>query len=138
VTFIPDLAPYDYHPGAPGALAVGWLDQSEPLITGACPDDVRDRLEELSHAPVGLTRGYHYCQFCLLTAGPPRLLRADIRLYEPPDVARGNGEIWLTAPDGTKYAAPALIAHYIDEHDYLPPSSFIEAVRVGVPTEGVS
>ncbi len=65
-------------------------------------------------------------------------MRADTRLYEAPDVKRGNGEIWLTIHDGTNYAAPTLILHYIDEHAYLPPVAFIEAVREGAPTDGLS
>lgn len=138
MTFISDLAPYNYLPGAPEALAVGWLDASEPFATGTCPDEVKDRLRVLARTPVRLTRGYHYCQFCLAKAPAPRLLREDIRLYEPPDVARSHGEIWLTALDGTRYAAPEMLAHYVDAHGYLPPSAFIEAVRFGVPTDGLS
>jgi hypothetical protein len=82
-------------------------------------------------------RGYHYCQFCEATAEPPKLLRADIRLYEAPEVARGNGEIWITDHNGTNFAAPRLIVHYIDEHGYMPPLSYIEAVRLGAPTQGL-
>jgi hypothetical protein len=59
-------------------------------------------------------------------------------LYETPDVARGNGEVWITAAVGATYAAPVLIVHYIDAHAYLPPASFVEAVRTGVPAEGLS
>jgi hypothetical protein len=62
VTHIADLAPYDYYRGAPAALAVEWLDVSEPLATGVCPPDVRDRLASLGLEPVRLMRGYHYCQ----------------------------------------------------------------------------
>jgi hypothetical protein len=138
VTHIPDLAPYNYYPRAPDALAVGWLDSTEPFPTGAFPQDVLPRLKELSERPVRLMRGYHYCQFCQAVSRPPRLLRADIRLYEPPDVAHGNGEIWITGPDGVNFAAPVLIVHYIDEHGYLPPRSFIEAIRVGTPTPDLS
>lgn len=29
---------------------------------------------------------------------------------------------------GVGYAAPELIAHYVEAHDYLPPTEFIEAV----------
>ena len=61
-------------------------------------------------------RGYHYCQFCEATSEPPRQLRADIDLYESPDVAHGNGEVWVTDGDGTRFAAPCLIVHYIDAH----------------------
>lgn len=83
-------------------------------------------------------RGYHYCQFCPGAAEPPRVVREDMRGYEAPDVARGNGEIWLTGVDGTTFAAPVLIGHYVEDHRYLPPDGFIEAVRTGVPTPGVA
>ncbi|MFI5837781.1 hypothetical protein ACIA5A_29295 [Micromonospora sp. NPDC051300] len=138
MTHIPDLASYDYYPGAPDAMAIGWLDSGMPFTTGACPQDVRDRLVSLGASPVRLMRGYHYCQFCLAMAEPPRLIRADARFYEAPDVARGNGEIWLTGGDGTNFAAPTLIGHYVEEHRYLPPDGFIEAVRLDVPTPGVA
>jgi hypothetical protein len=75
---------------------------------------------------------------CEADAPPRRPIREDIRLYEAPNVARGHGEIWLTAPDGTNFAAPELIVHRIDEHQYLPPNEFIEAVQSGVPTPGVT
>lgn len=137
VTHIPDLAPYDYYPGAPEALAVGWLDASETFSTGECPPDVRDHVEDLSREPVRLTRGRHYCQFCEATVPPPKRLRADMPVYEAPDVASGNGEIWVTDHGGTNFAAPVLVLHYIDEHDYLPPTPFIDAVRSGSRTPGI-
>jgi hypothetical protein len=138
VAYIPDLASYDYYPGALDALAVGWLDASEPFSRGDCPTDVRDRLDGLSRQPVRLMRGYHYCQFCERTARSHTVMRAELRSDDGPEVARGNGEIWLTAPGGTNYAAPVMVVHYIDEHMYLPPGAFIDAVRMGDPPDGVS
>ena len=131
---IPDLVSYDYYPGGPEALAIGWLDASQAFATGICPRDVRDRLDELSREPVRLMRGYHYCQFCWDTAPRPTHLKPDLRLMEEPHVARGNGEIRITAPHGTNYVAPALVVHYLDEHGYLPPLAFIAAVREGSAT----
>ena len=40
----------------------------------------------------------------------------------------GNGEIRVTGEDGTVYAAPTMIAHYVAEHHYLPPQEFVDAV----------
>ena len=119
MTFIADLAAYDYHPGAPVGLAVGWLDASTPFTSGTCPDDVRDRLVDLAARPVRVMRGQHHCPYCTGDA-----------------VARGSGEVWVTGPDGTAYGAPALIAHYVSDHGYLPPPAFLEAVRAGGPTPG--
>ncbi|MEJ7786715.1 MAG: hypothetical protein WKF96_18085 [Solirubrobacteraceae bacterium] len=39
-----------------------------------------------------------------------------------------NGEIRVTGEDGTVYAAPTMIAHYVAEHDYLPPQEFVDAL----------
>ena len=136
MTHIRDLAPYDYDPGAPEAFAVGWLDISEPFTTGQCPEDVRLRLAQLANHPVRLMRGYHYCQFCM--AEPPHSLREDRRPQEAPDVPHGNGEIWLTSPDGLNFAAPVLIAHYVYAHQYMPPKGFIEAIRRGSPTSNLT
>ena len=38
------------------------------------------------------------------------------------------GEFHVQAKDGTIYSAPTLILHYIDEHNYLPPEGFIDAL----------
>jgi hypothetical protein len=48
--------------------------------------------------------------------------------------ALGNGEIRVRGADGTLYAAPSLIAHYIAEHSYLPPGGFIEAIHQAART----
>jgi len=40
----------------------------------------------------------------------------------------GNGEIRV-ADAGIVYAAPVLVVHYIEEHDYLPPTQFLKAVE---------
>ena len=39
-----------------------------------------------------------------------------------------NGEIRVVK-EGLTFAAPVLIVHYIEEHGYLPPAQFIEAVE---------
>ena len=46
---------------------------------------------------------------------------------------RGNGQIRVKGPNGTCYAAPALISHYVEIHEYKPPAEFIEAVVNGTP-----
>jgi hypothetical protein len=138
VAYIADLAPYDYYRGAPDGLAVGWLDEAERFASGDCPRDVRDRLAAFAEDPVRLMRGRHVCQFCWEATGPPTFSdRLPNLIISHEDLPRGNGEIWITAPDGTNFAAPTLIVHYIDEHHYLPPKAFIVAVRDGAKTDGL-
>ncbi len=40
----------------------------------------------------------------------------------------GNGTIIVVGEDGTHYAAPQLIHHYVKEHHYKPPQGFKDAV----------
>lgn len=60
-------------------------------------------------------RGYHWCPWCAPSfAG---LLG---------DCPRGSAEIRVTG-DGLAYAAPKLIAHYVESRNYLPPAQFVRA-----------
>lgn len=43
-------------------------------------------------------------------------------------VMLGSAEIWVPGREGCIYAAPTLIVHYVEAHEYLPPPEFIEAV----------
>jgi hypothetical protein len=139
MTFIADLAPYDYYGDAPEALAVGWLDATREFTTGTCPQDVVIRLADLVPHPVRIMRGYHYCQFCWAVAGPPVYAEDNPDLIvSHDDIAHGTGELWFTAPDDTHYAAPTPVVHYIDIHAYLPPTAFMRAVRDGWPTVGLT
>jgi hypothetical protein len=52
-------------------------------------------------------------------------------------LALGDAEIRVTGRDGTVYAAPSLVAHYIAEHSYRPPDGFIEAL-LGKPSPGTT
>ena len=123
MTYIRDLTQYTYHSmeGDDGVLAVGWLNFHEPFEQDKTPLGLVDKLKEF---PV--TRkcmGSHYCPWCIIkhTSGP------DESPHSNPSVARGNGEIWVEDVDKT-YAAPLMIIHYIEEHNYLPPQEFIDAV----------
>jgi len=95
-------------------LAVGWLEPCAPFPTGQTTDAFRKQLRALAANPIFLTRGFHRCPWCPLDAGN--------------DDHSGNGEFCIKGPNGRWYCAPQLIAHYVDDHNYLPPGEFIEAV----------
>ena len=108
--FYEDLSPYQYQAvptGLPGVLNVGWLESSAPQV-GDIDEDVAQRIGRLCEAPIMLTRGHHSCGLC--------------------NGFNGNGEVWIPGDDGRVYASPAMIAHYVKAHRYLPPPSFLEAV----------
>lgn len=92
-------------------LNVGWLSKDHPFTKGKLPISFHQKLDKvIQHDRVMETRGSHPCEFC-------------------DSHVSGNGEIWVRGRNGTIFAAPVLILHYIKEHDYLPPQSFIDAVE---------
>lgn len=149
MAYFADGTAYSYHPvgASPMTLNAGWLDAAHPHSTGPVPPEFTRRLVALAETPVNLMRGTHWCNLCPLQDwGPIPELRNDRPLSEhmriPPAhaVCRfdgeewtvvGNGEIRVAEPDGTRWAAPRLIIHYVLSHDYLPPAGFVTAVLMG-------
>jgi hypothetical protein len=41
----------------------------------------------------------------------------------------GSAELWVPASDGSIFAAPNMIVHYVEMHGYLPPPAFVLAVE---------
>jgi hypothetical protein len=129
MTYFPDLTPCNY--GAFSTLgpllAVGWLEPRFDFPRGTIKRATRDRLEALSGdpwSPVSFM-GAHACGFCAQAAGiGPRY--ADFGRGQVPS---GSANILIP---GRKvvYVSPWLILHYIDEHQYHPPSAFTDAVGV--------
>lgn len=75
-----------------------------------------DALKVLSGAYDNQMRGVHHCEFCsterpVILGGPAR----DTQVW------LGSAEIRAQGADGTLYAAPNLVIHYITEHRYCPP-----------------
>lgn len=124
MTYFPDLSPYRY--ALPRELVdvvnVGWLARDRLVPRGPVPPGFLDALKDaLVGAKAHQTRGDEPCCFCplddtgrYLTVGSRTLLL-------------GSAEIWVPGVD-TVYAAPSLIVHYVEAHEYLPPTGFIDAV----------
>lgn len=119
MTWFADLTPYTYAGdrasvrGAP-LLNIGWLARDEPFPVGEVPDAFVERLRLLvEHAPTQVMRGTHSCEFCRSGRTP---------------ATDSNFEIRAVAADGTRFAAPGLVHHYVAVHGYRPPQAFIDAV----------
>ena len=78
------------------------------------------------------SRGWHDCEICKTheqrypggNIGPVVRWRGrDLRLY-------GHGH-YLIRNESVVYIAPALLLHYILDHQYRPPGEFLEAVLIG-------
>lgn len=125
MTHYADLTPYTYLPdssapprGTDHVLNVGWLDEAEPYPKGPVPTGLAETLHRMTRTHrTRQTRGHHYCPWCA------PLLRQAHRFTCP----KGSAEIRVPGL-GVTYAAPELIAHYVEAHAYLPPPGFVAAV----------
>ncbi|RZK16861.1 MAG: hypothetical protein EOO43_14075 [Flavobacterium sp.] len=78
---------------------------------------------------VNATCGTHPCYFC---HDSTKFIVHDTDIYvdRQKNELLGMSEIWIPNHSRTKvFAAPDLIIHYINVHDYYPPQEFIAAVN---------
>ena len=125
VSHVPDMK------AVGGRIAIGWLHPDHPFLRGtASPEFVR-RLTEIARnwgksiaaLDWGAAGGFHECEFC---SKPLKARRAGH------DLASGT----FGVPAGDRiYYCPEMIAHYVSEHEYLPPPEFVAAV-LACPTPG--
>ena len=141
MTYYKDLTRYEYFAGDEPpelkSLNVGWLSNGIPFPKGETSQEFKDRLFQfcLDEYVVHIARGFHVCELCASVS--------DEQWYEDSQTRYGEKTHWLNIGDGeirvigksVIYAAPALIYHYIVEHQYKPPGEFIEAVLLGPSPE---
>jgi hypothetical protein len=99
------------------------LDERHPFDTGPNLDGLLDGLLVLAAESVNVMRGYHDCQLCGV--------ESPIVMEIPKTgtrVSLGDDELRAMGADGRRYAAPTLIAHYVRDHEYRPPTDFQTAV----------
>lgn len=98
--------------------AVGWLENGRVFSTGESPKEFYEKLCEFSKNPwtFVICAGPHECNLCQFEGAT-----SSQNIFFP-----HNGKI---------YVCPKLITHYINNHFYLPPVEFIEAV-LACPTQG--
>jgi hypothetical protein len=111
---------------------VGWLDGIHPFPTGKVERSLIEKMKLLASKPVELYRGVHICELC--GGAPDRIVEVSPKgttfnpeWWEWAVQRSSNGEIRV-AGDRIMFAAPVLIVHYIEEHGYLPPAEFLEAI----------
>lgn len=137
MAYFPDLSPYAYgYTKHTGVAHIGWLSDLHPFLRGVVAPHLIEKLRKLATNPVELYRGYHLCELCPQPDSPviaaSQTATKVIVPGGPYDIwmkcRRSNGEIRVSLY-GVTYAAPVLIVHYIEEHHYLPPAEFLEAVE---------
>jgi len=113
--------PFDADSWAVPLLAVGWLEEPHPFSTGEVPAPFVSRLRTLLAQTKGEYRqfgfrGVHVCSLCASKSqvSPCEAGWSQENLFVP-----GTGEVFVT---------PGGVLHYIEDHSYLPPASFLVAV----------
>jgi hypothetical protein len=96
-----------------------FLSKLREIIAGSSTVDVH----------VNRMRGIHPCNLCgedtVIVKGGSK------------GVYLGASEVWIPA-DGTYYASPSMVLHYIEKHDYCPPRQYIDAVTAFDMTKAFS
>ena len=118
----PDLSEYSYVPGLPPMLNVGWLGSESDFRRGPVATDVVDALIVLASDLHNIMRGLQDCAFCEVES-PVRMPAPVPRGW----VSLGTGELHIPSSSGIIFAAPSLVIHYIVDHEYVPPQSFLHA-----------
>jgi membrane protease YdiL (CAAX protease family) len=125
MTYFADLTDYTYFPAGhashAGTKNVGWLSAGCTFEAAAPTEELLDRLWSYCTISVAQTRGVHQCEFC-----PDKDVHFAERKGEK--ILLGTSEIRVFEGEGCIYAAPTLIYHYVSDHGYRPPESFIQAL----------
>ena len=105
-----------------GVKNVGWLDFESEFTLGEMPKPVFHKLKTLAcgngvfQPLVEPIREALTCQIC-----------GGIELFDSAGKVLPNVELWIPAHENI-YAAPIMILHFIEAHNYLPPAEFIAAI----------
>ena len=123
--FFRDLTDYEYQVPrkVPNVLMIGWLDDNTEFERAEADAPFLNALRSLypSHQ-VNKMRGYHKCQLCDATKNKG-VMEASI------GANLGSAELWIPSADKSViFAAPDMIIHYIETHQYSPPASYKQAV----------
>lgn len=145
MTYYPDLSPYSYgelpYP-CDCPVNIGWLEPEFDHAQGPVPEDFVARLRFLSKKPLNLTRGWHFCGLCiaeLKDASGPEVNGNHIYNILRERGGLGNGEIVvMDRLAGACFVSPAMILHYVERHEYSPPSGYVDAVNRSVSWQGIT
>ena len=113
--YVPDLGTSAGFLTAPFVRAVGWLDASHRYATGNVMHGPRERIALLARTWGESSAALGWPVAC----GP--------RLCELCNGFRASG-VFGVPSGGVLFVCPAMIAHYVEAHAYLPPEEFLAAV----------
>ncbi len=136
MTHFEDLSPYQYWGGRrtviPGTLNVGWLSSEHQFNVGAIDQALLEKLWAFCTISVNQTRGYHECEFCDCDRDTWFKEERYVYVRNNREVELGSAEILVIPPSGPAFAAPSLIFHYVETHNYLPSEEFLDALSTSI------
>jgi hypothetical protein len=138
-----DLEPYPFRGETTNKLlAVGWLESKYAFPCSRQARAVIDQFAECvwtqgRHFPFGYL-GFHSCSFCGDQSEENWVREHNGRwsyvgfeqstdIYNGITTIMGAANIFIPGKTAV-YIAPSLMLHYLDSHDYAPPSEFIDAL----------
>ncbi|MEQ8822269.1 MAG: hypothetical protein RLY93_18700 [Sumerlaeia bacterium] len=132
MAWAPDLSYYSYNLNRPlkNVFNVGWLDARHDFDRGRVdPITIVKIRHIINRRECRLTRRACRCGFCAQESEQTPSNLTDARLAGSDTAPHSHGEIWVPAHGGYVFAAPSLIAHFIENHGYRPPEQFLDAVE---------
>lgn len=123
-----DLSHFDYIQDlviTEPAMNVGWLSSEYEYVKSEANSDFIDALWAFCNQPIIEHRGFHACELC---AHGNNLVCLN---HKGHTISLGYKLICVFGSDGAAYLSPDLIFHYVVEHHYAPPQSFVNAVLLG-------
>ena len=139
--YYPDGSPYSHARPFDDSINVGWLgtfmELPVPYRRRRPKQELIKGLHYMLQRRVHLIRSQRYCHLCsvrrkMVYYPYDRSKQfVDGMVYDSsPDglMALGTAECRFHHPDGTVFAVPDLLVHYVECHHYDPPAKFKEAV----------
>jgi hypothetical protein len=121
MTYVADLA------GTGRLRQVGYLSGAHSFVTGMTSEAFFDRLVGLEEHPFLFACGYYNCDIRRCGRNPRSLEPQPSLRYKDRTLFLGDTDIYVPGEE-VVYVAPSLILHYIQHHQYQPPSCFVEGV----------
>ena len=127
MAYYKDLSKYTYLSNEEkNTINVGWFDGEHEYLQGDVTEEFILALWEYIKYPVNETRGIY--SNIALDGGVKKF----VAKYQGYNILLGSAEIRVVdTKNNIVYAAPNLILHYVINHHYMPPQSFMDAVING-------
>lgn len=121
-----DFSPYTYMEDfeRDNTVNTGWIDSSCQYKAGHTSENILMMLWQFCLISVVQTRGIYECDLC-------SNLGEIVEEINGVSLALGSAEIRVFGGDGTIFAAPNLIYHYVKEHKYKLSVKFEQALLNG-------